>query len=79
LKLLAVILLLACACSPTGASAYWQRSHWLACAEAPTPAERIRLNCYIFAPAYEWPLVEGYGSVVGAYEGALPLPPRVRK
>jgi hypothetical protein len=78
-KLLSAILLLACACCPSAASAYWQRSHWLACSEAPTPAERIRLNCYIFAPAYEWPLVPGYGSVIEAYPGAAPHRPLIRK
>lgn len=76
-KVFSAALLIGLAFAPSGASAYWQRSHWLACSEAPTQAERIRLNCYIFAPAFEWPLVGG--EVIGAYQGAQPLPPRVRK
>ena len=82
MKTFAVILLLACACWPYGASAYWKRSHWAACSEAPTDAERIRLNCYIFAPAYDWPV--DFGHSFGGYEGGArmpgsPQPPVIRK
>lgn len=56
MKPIALILLLAAGGWSSSAEAYWQRSHWAACSEAPTEAERFRLNCYIFAPSYDWPL-----------------------
>ena len=93
LKRFAVIMLLASACWPTAASAFWQRSQWLACSEAPTELERVRLNCYIFAPAYEWPLEyggalsyrrsSGYGRSLETFQDGMlpppPPPPRIRK
>lgn len=32
------------------ASAFWKRSQWAACNEAPSQAERVRLNCWQFEP-----------------------------
>lgn len=69
------IALLASACWSSGANAYWQRSHWAACSEAQTEAERIRLNCYIFAPAYHWPVERYAVELPSRYQ----LLPRVRK
>jgi len=83
LKRFAVIAMLALASWPGAAEAYWKRSHWAACSEAPTEIERVRLNCYIFAPAYDWPLeYGGYGRSPGVFQGGLPPappPPRVLK
>jgi len=76
LKPFAVIILLAGLCWSSAASAYWQRSHWAACSEAPTEALRVRLNCYIFAPAYDWPLEPFQGEP--AFRPPPP-PPRFRK
>lgn len=66
---LLIAFLLLCLCAP--ANAFWQRSQWLACSEAPTEAERIRLNCFVFAPVYEWP--------VTGYRGDWPLPRQRRQ
>ena len=73
MKVFALAFLLAIAGFSSVAQAYWQRSHWAKCSEAPTEAERVRLNCYIFAPAYDWPLEAG--PLVGAYRygAARPL------
>jgi hypothetical protein len=50
-------LLLACSCLLGGApaKAFWERSQLQACREAPTAIERERLQCWVFAPVYEWP------------------------
>ncbi len=37
------------------AQAFWKRSHWAACNEASTQAERLRRQCWIFEPVQEWP------------------------
>jgi hypothetical protein len=36
-------------------AAFWERSQLQACREAPTAGERERLQCWVFAPVYEWP------------------------
>lgn len=60
---------------PGTAAAFWQRSHFAACAEAQNEQERLRLRCWIFAPAYEWPIGGSYRSVHGRY-GYYGLPSR---
>ncbi|KQU52725.1 hypothetical protein ASG72_07440 [Bosea sp. Leaf344] len=70
--------------SPAPAAAFWQRSHFAACAEAQNESERLRLRCWIFAPAYEWPIGGSYRSLHGRYgyhvapgeAGTLPAPHR---
>lgn len=52
---------------PAPAHAFWQRSHFAACAEAQNEQERLRLRCWIFAPAYEWPIGGSYGGGHGIY------------
>jgi len=60
--------------SSSGASqAFWKRSHWGACNEAPNEAERIRLNCWIFDPVPDFPPLGVIGF--GAY-GVSPYPKR---
>lgn len=83
MKPFVVVALLANACWSSGANAYWQRSHWAACNEAPSEAARVRLNCYIFAPTYYWPVeryefdpAPGYSS---RYLPGYQPGPRVRK
>lgn len=49
------------ALSGTAGHAFWKRSHWAACNEAPNDAERARLQCWLFEPVPEFP--------IGAIEG----------
>jgi hypothetical protein len=58
---------------PGPAAAFWQRSHFAACAEAQNEQESLRLRCWIFAPAYEWPIGGSYRSFHGRY-GHHPVP-----
>lgn len=47
--------------------AFWKRSQWDACNDAPTEAERIRLQCWIFYPVGDFPAgVIGIESWYGA-------------
>lgn len=62
----------ALAASGSQSHAFWKRSHWDACNDAPTEAERVRLQCWIFYPVGEFPPgmigVEGwYGAPYGAH------------
>jgi hypothetical protein len=50
------VIVLTAAVWPSAAGAFWERSHWAACSEAPTQAERLRLNCHIFVPVDHWPV-----------------------
>ncbi len=65
---------------PGPAAAFWQRSHFAACSEAPNEQEWQRRHCWIFAPAYDWPIAGSYRSVYGRYgtpglpAGPAPLP-----
>jgi len=47
------------------AEAFWERSQIMACAEAQSEAERIRRQCWIFAPVPEFPapVLSGYRYV----------------
>lgn len=58
---------------PGPAAAFWQRSHFAACSEAPNEQEWQRRHCWIFAPAYDWPIAGSYRSVYGRY-GTQGLP-----
>ncbi|RDJ22293.1 hypothetical protein DWF00_24070 [Bosea caraganae] len=57
----------ALAASALQGHAFWKRSHWDACNDAPTEAERTRLKCWIFEPVDEFPAgaigVEGWYGV----------------
>ena len=52
------VLALALFAWPMPANAFWQRSHIGACKGARDAAEWNRLQCWIFAPVYEWPIPE---------------------
>ncbi len=51
------------AATGTASEAFWKRSQWEACNEAPTEAERVRLKCWLFEPVPHFPAgaVEGWG------------------
>lgn len=59
----------ALAASGVPSQAFWKRSLWDACNDAPNEAERIRLQCWIFYPVGEFP--PGVIGVEGWY-GAPP-------
>lgn len=69
---LLILVPLALAAWPGTAGAFWQRSQWAACNEAPTDAERARLNCYVFEPVGDWPIDH---ALIDRRAQRLPPPP----
>lgn len=68
-RLVATALVAAAALVASGpqSQAFWKRSLWDACNDAPTEADRIRLQCWIFYPVGEFP--PGVIGVEGWYGG----------
>jgi hypothetical protein len=60
--------LVALAAGGSPSHAFWKRSHWDACNDAPNEAERIRLQCWIFEPVDQFPPL-GVIGIEGRYGG----------
>lgn len=67
---------------PGSAAAFWQRSHFAACSEAQNQQESLRLRCWIFAPAYDWPIGGSGHGLYGRHgyraSPGQPVPPSRR-
>lgn len=62
------LVLLAAFAAPAPADAFWQRSQWSRCSDAPTAAEWSRYRCWQLKPYHDGATGHGFGDADG-FEG----------